>query len=362
MQRLSKLLQATGLCSRRQAETLISDGRVMVNGEKITLKYASVVIDSNSKITLDGVPLPLQAIPQDNQTSSQSSSSSPASSKISVKSTQPQKLQTQTWFVERPRLWLAVKRSGELMADKDDEKKRPLLFNRLQGLIRAAQKAEKEDAIAAGMSSSSSSSSSSNKQTTQPTKLHSPHFNVFDLLKPVTRLEFTVEGLALFSNNGLISRILEASSLERVYRVRTHGLITPSKKEGLLKGLVIDGIKQPSMSLSVDRTRSTISWVNVKSSKSLSKKVLQKSFEKMHLKALRMIQVQFGPFKLSELVSDKEVRGGADFKEVEFHRIPNIQQLLQQRNMKQSPRLIRNSGNRRKVEVEAEEEDSTTSQ
>jgi len=271
----------------------------MLNGEKVTLSHASVVIDGSSRITLDGCPVPLQS-PQ--------TLSLPGSANPSL-------LQAQTLFVERPRLWLVSKRSGELMADKDDEKKRPLLFDRLHNLIKAARKTEKGDVIQMGSPGATSS--------------------VFDVLKPVTRLEFTVEGLALFSNNGLISRVLESSPLERVYRVRTHGLITPSKKEGLRKGLVIDGVKQPSMSLSVELTKSTISWVNVKSNKSISKKSLKKSFEKMHLKALRMIQVQFGPFKLAEL-NNGQVAGsfGVDYKEVDLHRISNVQQLLQKANLR----------------------------
>lgn len=55
-ERLQKVLAAAGVCSRRQAETLISAGRVRVDGVVVTT-LGSKVDPSRQKISVDGRPL-----------------------------------------------------------------------------------------------------------------------------------------------------------------------------------------------------------------------------------------------------------------------------------------------------------------
>src|ERR1041384_645521 len=55
-QRIAKLLARTGLCSRRDAERWIAEGRVSVNG-RVLLSPALDVTDAD-KILVDGKPLP----------------------------------------------------------------------------------------------------------------------------------------------------------------------------------------------------------------------------------------------------------------------------------------------------------------
>ncbi len=55
-ERLQKVLAAAGVCSRRQAEILISAGRVAVDGEVITA-LGSKVDPDHQRITVDGRPL-----------------------------------------------------------------------------------------------------------------------------------------------------------------------------------------------------------------------------------------------------------------------------------------------------------------
>jgi len=58
MERLQKLIAQSGLCSRRKAETLISEGRVKVNGEVInTLGSKASYKDT---ITVDGRPISIE--------------------------------------------------------------------------------------------------------------------------------------------------------------------------------------------------------------------------------------------------------------------------------------------------------------
>lgn len=49
--RIAKLMAQRGMCSRREAEKFISEGRVLVNGEKVTTQ--GVKAPANAKITLD---------------------------------------------------------------------------------------------------------------------------------------------------------------------------------------------------------------------------------------------------------------------------------------------------------------------
>ena len=56
MERLQKVIAASGLASRRKAEEMISEGRVQVNGETVTVLGTQV--DRDDVITVDGKLLP----------------------------------------------------------------------------------------------------------------------------------------------------------------------------------------------------------------------------------------------------------------------------------------------------------------
>jgi 23S rRNA pseudouridine2605 synthase len=55
MERLQKIIAGSGLVSRRQAEELIKEGRVIVNGKKITEMGVKVELDA--KISVNGKPI-----------------------------------------------------------------------------------------------------------------------------------------------------------------------------------------------------------------------------------------------------------------------------------------------------------------
>jgi 23S rRNA pseudouridine2605 synthase len=55
-ERIAKVIARAGLCSRRDAEKLIADGRVALNGEKIASPALNVPADA--LITVDGKPIP----------------------------------------------------------------------------------------------------------------------------------------------------------------------------------------------------------------------------------------------------------------------------------------------------------------
>ncbi|MCG8508604.1 MAG: rRNA pseudouridine synthase [Rhodospirillales bacterium] len=54
--RIAKALARAGLCSRREAERWIADGRVNVNGQRLT--SPAVTVKSADKVLVDGNPLP----------------------------------------------------------------------------------------------------------------------------------------------------------------------------------------------------------------------------------------------------------------------------------------------------------------
>ncbi len=62
MQPIAKLIAATGLCSRRQAEKLIAAGKVQVDGEIVHL--ANIPVSAKQHITIDGKILPSVPKPQ----------------------------------------------------------------------------------------------------------------------------------------------------------------------------------------------------------------------------------------------------------------------------------------------------------
>ena len=54
--RIAKVLARAGLCSRRDAERWIAEGRVAVNGEVLTTP--AVNVGPKDRVTVDGEPLP----------------------------------------------------------------------------------------------------------------------------------------------------------------------------------------------------------------------------------------------------------------------------------------------------------------
>ena len=79
-ERIAKRMARAGLCSRRDAERWIADGRVRVNGRILTTP--ACVVTAGDRIEVDGIPLPAS---------------------------------------ERTRLWLLNKKQGHVTTTKDPE-------------------------------------------------------------------------------------------------------------------------------------------------------------------------------------------------------------------------------------------------
>lgn len=164
--RLSKAIACTGVCSRRDADCWIREGRITVNYERI--RSTGKLVTKDDKICVDGIELKKHV------------------------------------NYDKPRLWMVYKLPGELVAGSDPIKKRPLVLDRLRNL-----------------------------------KLHS------EALKPINRLEFGMEGLLLVTNSPRLASVMQNSEtgMQRKYRLRVHGKVTPSKLDGLQRGMLVNGTK-----------------------------------------------------------------------------------------------------------------------
>ncbi len=118
----------------------------------------------------------------------------------------------------------------------------------------------------------------------------------------VGRLDLTTEGLLLLTNDGELARFLELpkSGLERTYRARAKGTVTPQKIDELASGLTVDGVRYAPIRAVFDREMGANSWLTVTLSEG-KKREVRRALEAVGLMVNRLIRVSYGPFLLAEL-------------------------------------------------------------
>lgn len=94
-ERLSKMIASTGYCSRREADELIREGRVVVNG---AVAGPTTRVSDRDRVFVEDIPL------------------------------------RKGLSLDPPRLWLVHKRRGELVATSDPVRGRPLMLERVRRL------------------------------------------------------------------------------------------------------------------------------------------------------------------------------------------------------------------------------------
>lgn len=57
---------------------------------------------------------------------------------------------------------------------------------------------------------------------------------------PVGRLDFATEGLLLLTDSSVVATVLMNSDLERIYKIKIKGAVTPAMEEAMKKGLELD--------------------------------------------------------------------------------------------------------------------------
>lgn len=253
MERLSKMVAGTGLCSRRDAERWIMQGRVMVNGEADT--SVTQFVSSKDVVYVDGMKIRSGA------------------------------------SYSKPKLWMVNKLAGELVAEKDPQKNRPLLYDRIKAYV--------------------------------------PNISS---IKPVFRLEFNTEGLLLLTDNGELAKLLcdPSQGLIRHYRAKIHGLITASKLEGFRRGPVVNGLRYSGMSATIQHKSGTQTWMALSCPDSKSRAV-KTVCEHLHLTLTRLICVGFGPYKLNDLPAGNIV---------EAKLTPELEELFNKRQLSRPGRSL----------------------
>jgi 23S rRNA pseudouridine2605 synthase len=118
----------------------------------------------------------------------------------------------------------------------------------------------------------------------------------------VGRLDLTTEGLLLLTNDGELARFLElpASTLERTYRARAKGTVTPQKIEELARGLTVDGVAYRPITAVFDREMGANSWLTVTLTEG-KKREVRRALEAVGLTVNRLIRINYGPFLLADL-------------------------------------------------------------
>lgn len=172
------------------------------------------------------------------------------------------KIKASNQVLVKPKLWAVYKNRGELAADHDP-KSRPLLLDRVRDSIQLDRG---------------------------------------DELQIVSRLDFNTEGICLLTNNGVLARILEGEHADfaRYYRARVHGLLTEDKLLGIRKGVFINGKRQTPMSIEVERSVSSSSWLKI-SMKGKRNRNVSEVLKQVYIDIARLICVGFGPFKLNAI-------------------------------------------------------------
>jgi 16S rRNA U516 pseudouridylate synthase RsuA-like enzyme len=230
-ERLSKVMSSLGLCSRRDAEKIISQSRVRVDGKTPTANM--LVVRGEVEIIVDGKVV-LKNEKQDRLLLAQSKShvesarhsTDSALTFTSYSRTSPQDVTAINPTNPHPRLWLYYKPPRELVTVRDKQG-RQTIFDSLK--------------LTSPTSVNIHENSNSNDQENNRLPF------LFDAVRLVSigRLDFLSEGLLLLSNRPEVAHFLESShiNLPRQYRIKTIGRLLPDEIRQIEQGLNIDGFQ-----------------------------------------------------------------------------------------------------------------------
>ncbi|MEZ6001200.1 pseudouridine synthase [Hyphomonas sp.] len=215
-ERIAKYLARAGVASRREVERLIEEGKVTVDGKKLTSPAFKVTGKELIRVGRRTISAP-----------------------------------------EATRVWRYHKPSGLITTNVDPEGRRTIFDELPRTLPRVVT---------------------------------------------VGRLDLTTEGLLLLTNDGALARALElpASGLERTYRVRAHGTVTPEKIEKLAQGITVEGVKYQPIKAVLDRETGANNWLTVTLAEG-KKREVRRALESLDLMVNRLIRVSYGPFELTDL-------------------------------------------------------------
>lgn len=223
--RLNVFLQRAGIGSRREAERLIEDGRVTINGR--TAKVTTPAEDGDV-IKVDGKPV------------------SPATKAL-------------------PRLFMLHKPVDYLVTNQDPQG-RPTVFD-----LPALKAPQWDDS--------------------RPRVMN------------IGRLDVNSEGLLLFSSDGPLAQAMMSpqTALERTYRVRVHGRLTPKQLSELAGGVTVEGVNYRGIEIEEEKSPSgSNTWYRLVLTEGKNREI-RRLMEHFGCVVGRLIRVQYGPFHLGDL-------------------------------------------------------------
>ncbi|HSR67456.1 MAG TPA: pseudouridine synthase [Acidobacteriota bacterium] len=213
-ERLQKIIAHAGIASRRQAERLIEQGQVTVNG-KVVRKLGSQADPERDHIKVNG------------------------------KLIRPESLEY--WAVHKP--------VGMLSAVRDD-RNRPVV----RKLVPSTRR-----------------------------------------IYPAGRLDFNSEGLMILTNDGELARkIMQAGTLEKVYRVKIQGHPARDKLDLLRKGLRSGRVQYAPCKIKFLKKTENNIWFEIRLRQGKNRQI-RKMFEAINHHVLRLKRIAVGPVRLGGL-------------------------------------------------------------
>ncbi|WP_341756748.1 MULTISPECIES: pseudouridine synthase [unclassified Candidatus Tisiphia] len=242
-QRLAKAISNAGICSRRDAELLIKNSEVKVNG--VVIDSPATLVDNTSLIEVSGKVINQQ---------------------------------------QTPRLWTYYKPVGLITSHKDNYG-RKTVFESLASNQNGSQADMYSNELAKGKGGSAVQ-----KARTQG----------IPRVISIGRLDINSEGLLLLTNNGDLARKFElpSSKLERVYKVRAHG--NPNLLLKNYQNIEIDQIRYDPKSIKLTKSGKTNCWFEVILTEGKNREI-RKIFEHFGLSVNRLIRISYGGFLLDDL-------------------------------------------------------------
>ncbi len=250
-QRLAKAISNAGICSRRDAELLIKNSEVKVNG--VIIDSPATLVDNTSLIEVSGKLINQQ---------------------------------------QTPRLWAYYKPVGLITSHKDNYGRKTVF-----------------ESLASNQSSSQNDIYSSERSVVNLREYaNAPKFcgansqeqKSMPRVISIGRLDLNSEGLLLLTNNGDLARKFElpSSKLERIYKVRSHG--NPNLLLKNYKNIEIDQIRYDPKSIKLTKSGKTNCWFEVILTEGKNREI-RKIFEYFGLSVNRLIRISYGGFLLGDL-------------------------------------------------------------
>ena len=118
----------------------------------------------------------------------------------------------------------------------------------------------------------------------------------------IGRLDFMSEGLLLFTNNGDIARKFElpSSNFQRTYRVCIKDRVKKENLKLINKGITINKLRYNKINVIIEKITKHYTWLIVKLNEGKNREI-RKIFEYFSLDIVKLIRIQYGPYKLLKL-------------------------------------------------------------